>query len=147
MKFTVGDTVKITGRRANHDFEIGELCVITERVLDAKMARATRLGTRITYLIFDEDAELIEQVVRDGDKQNDPYIVTEYCPNCESEIEMRWSVEELGYRAFCPVCGKRLMLCDACQHTTGRDDVYSCDCDYDTKTDTCKFNKKERETK
>lgn len=40
------------------------------------------------------------------------YIVIEVCPHCENEIEMRWSVEEFGYKAFCPVCGNRLMLCD-----------------------------------
>ena len=66
MKFTVGDTVKITGRRANHYFEIGELCVITDRALGGKMACATRPGTRITYLISDEDAELVSETVRDG---------------------------------------------------------------------------------
>lgn len=43
------------------------------------------------------------------------YIVTEYCAFCESEIEMKWN-DELGYKAYCPFCGQRLMLCDECQH-------------------------------
>lgn len=64
------------------------------------------------------------------------YIVIEVCPNCGNEIEMRWSVEEFGYKAFCPVCGNRLMLCDECQHGEG-----ALPCDYDNDTDSCRFNK------
>lgn len=64
--------------------------------------------------------------------------VTEYCPNCDSEIEMRWNVETDGYKAFCPVCGKRLMLCDECHHRTGE---YVDDCDYCSATDECRFNR------
>ena len=33
------------------------------------------------------------------------YIVTEMCPRCESEIEMRWDTYTMGFKAFCPVCG------------------------------------------
>ena len=63
-----------------------------------------------------------------------PYTVTEVCPHCENEIEMRWSTEAFGFKAFCPVCGKRLMLCDECRHS-------NCgECDYDSRTDTCKHN-------
>lgn len=64
--------------------------------------------------------------------------VTEWCSNCNTEIEMAWDVETFGYKAYCPVCGNRLMLCDACQHTP--DDKYTDDCDYDTFCDTCKYN-------
>lgn len=67
----------------------------------------------------------------------DEYIVTEWCPSCENEIEMRWSVEEMGYKAFCPVCGNRLMLCDECQHGENPPP-----CDYDRETDTCRFNRR-----
>ena len=67
----------------------------------------------------------------------DEYIVTEWCPNGENESEMRSSVEELGYNAFCPVCGSRLMLCDACQHGENPPP-----CDYDRETDTCRFNRR-----
>lgn len=68
-------------------------------------------------------------------------IVSEYCSNCETEIEMRWSVNVLGYKAFCPVCGKRLMLCDACQHPGGG--PCSENCDYSSATKTCRHNKEE----
>ena len=67
--------------------------------------------------------------------------VAEWCPNCNTEIEMVWDVETLGYKAYCPVCGKRLMLCDACQHTP--DGEYTDDCDYNTVKDTCKYNHNE----
>lgn len=66
------------------------------------------------------------------------YIVTEMCPHCESEVEMRWNTDAMGFRAFCPVCGKRLMLCDECRHTEE-----PTRCDYDSKTDTCHRMKKE----
>lgn len=60
------------------------------------------------------------------------YIVTELCPHCESEIEMRWNTDTSGYKAFCPVCGGRLMLCDECLHSEDNRG-----CDYDTETDKC----------
>ena len=66
------------------------------------------------------------------------YEVTEWCPHCESEITMTWDVESMGYKAFCPVCGERLMLCDECRHTEE-----PTPCDYDSKTDTCHRMKKE----
>lgn len=63
------------------------------------------------------------------------FIVTEMCPHCGSEIEMRWNTDTMGFKAFCPVCGKRLMLCDECRHseTPGP-------CDYNSRTDSCQHN-------
>lgn len=66
-------------------------------------------------------------------------IVTEFCPHCQTEIEMAWDVKTRGYKAYCPVCGERLMLCDACQHN--EDDEYLDDCDYDSCSDSCRWNK------
>lgn len=63
------------------------------------------------------------------------FVVTEVCPHCENEIEMRWSVDAHGYKAVCPVCGERLMLCDECLHA--EEDGH---CDYDSETDSCKHN-------
>jgi len=60
----------------------------------------------------------------------------EYCCNCEREIELRWDINKDGFHAICPVCGSRLMLCDACQH---RQDGYVDDCDYNPVTDKCRF--------
>ena len=71
---------------------------------------------------------------------DDRRLVTEVCPNCEAEVEMVWDVEMYGYRAYCPYCGGRLMLCDECQHRS-TDDRYCGDCDYDTESDSCRFNR------
>lgn len=61
------------------------------------------------------------------------YVVTETCPHCESEIKMRWNTDTMGFKAFCPVCGQRLMLCDECRHCPNAGP-----CDYDSGTDSCK---------
>ena len=63
----------------------------------------------------------------------DNHEVTEVCPHCDNEITMIWNVAERGLKAFCPVCGNRLMLCSECPATTERGAA----CDYDSKTDTC----------
>lgn len=44
------------------------------------------------------------------------YTVTEWCANCESEVEMTWNTDVDGFKAFCPSCGAVLMLCDECKH-------------------------------
>lgn len=68
--------------------------------------------------------------------ENRIYTVTEVCPSCLHEIEITWDTDKMGFKAFCPVCGNRLMLCDACLHAEN-----SLDCDYDGETDTCRHNK------
>lgn len=60
--------------------------------------------------------------------------VIEVCPHCENEIEMRWDINKCGYKAFCPVCGKRLMLCSECMNSGAGG------CDYNSKDDSCRFN-------
>lgn len=72
------------------------------------------------------------------------HIVTEVCPHCEAEVEMRWNVAADGYKTFCPHCGKRLMLCDACQHP---EDKCVENCDYNSETDTCRHNQPAQELK
>ena len=85
-----------------------------------------------------EVADEIEEYLRCSTLTD--HLVTEVCPYCESEIEMRWSVKDLGYKATCPVCGNRLMLCDECRpRGPGREPVPG-GCDYDSESDTCKFN-------
>lgn len=63
------------------------------------------------------------------------YVVTEPCPHCGNEIEMRWNTDADGFKAFCPVCGKRLMLCDECIHA---EDYRGCD--YNSASDSCYRN-------
>ena len=62
--------------------------------------------------------------------------VTEVCPHCETEITMLWDTTERGFQAHCPVCSKRLMLCDECQHTVCEDGEPH-NCDYSAECDTC----------
>lgn len=85
-------------------------------------------------------AERLLKLLDPGQHDRSGY-VTEMCPNCDTEVEMVWDTEKFGYRAFCPHCGKRLMLCDECLHSGG---VYDDNCDYCTKTDSCRFNRNER---
>ena len=64
----------------------------------------------------------------------------EYCSVCGREIELRWDINQDGFQAFCPVCGSRLMLCDACQHRFGESVG---DCDYQLRSlDQCRFSRK-----
>lgn len=63
----------------------------------------------------------------------------EICPHCSREVEIRWNINEDGFQAHCPVCGNRLMLCDACTHR--HEELRYGDCDYWTEKDRCKFSR------
>ena len=80
--------------------------------------QATLKGTLIShdFCILDEQAQA----------------VAEWCPHCETEIEMEWDTNTRGFSAFCPVCGQPLMLCDECRHTEN-----ARACDYDAGSGTC----------
>ena len=73
-------------------------------------------------------------------------IVVEVCPHCGNEAGMLWDVAVDGYKAYCPYCGKRLMLCDECRHSEldehGEGIAH---CDYDSETDSCKYNRHKEE--
>lgn len=73
------------------------------------------------------------------------YIVTELCPHCGSEIEMRWDTDTRGFKAFCPVCGGRLMLCDECRHIPNGECAGGGICDYSSQTDSCRHNPQAKE--
>ena len=70
--------------------------------------------------------------------------VYELCPHCGLEAHLFRDIEADGYKAYCPNCGGRLMLCDECMHGHGKD---CCGCDYDTDTDSCKHNPTKPEQK
>lgn len=63
------------------------------------------------------------------------YLVTECCPHCDTESTLMWSVEEHGYEIYCPVCGKKIMLCSMCGHHN--------DCGW-TEEAGCKMKKEEK---
>ena len=94
--------------------------------------------TKIIQMLHSDgylDAENYIQTLQKKVEQSEQLMVVEVCSHCENEIEMRWDVAARGYKAFCPVCGNRLMLCDECLHG-------ECGggCDYSRKTDSCKHN-------
>ena len=64
------------------------------------------------------------------------FIVIEWCPHCKHEVKMRWNTDVMGYKAFCPVCGKQLMLCDKCI----KDGKCARRCDFNFKTNLCYRN-------
>lgn len=70
--------------------------------------------------------------------------VTEYCSECDREVTLQWNVKKDGLKAFCPHCGERLMLCSYCPET---DNDQPIGCDYNQKTNSCRFNKTENEAK
>ena len=55
------------------------------------------------------------------------YKVYEMCPHCETENELDWNIEAMGYTAKCQCCGEKLMLCDECMHA---DDNEGMHCDW-----------------
>lgn len=55
---------------------------------------------------------------------------------------MNWDVKKQGYQTFCPVCGKRLMLCSEC--LDAEDNAHGM-CDYDSDTDSCFRRKVDQE--
>ena len=59
--------------------------------------------------------------------QTEENMIVEVCPHCDTEIYMRWSIEEDGYVAYCPYCGDTLLLCDECFHRDGNDGDGPCD--------------------
>lgn len=77
------------------------------------------------------DSEITDLLPEEVEERT--YTVTEFCPHCETEVSMRWNTDTQGFKAFCPSCGQRLMLCDECHQIGGG-------CDYDSETDSCKFN-------
>lgn len=97
--------------------------------------------------VEDERGREIYTIFDDGsveDNTADIVETTEVCPNCEEEVTLDWDLKD-GYKTTCPNCSGRLMLCDLCQHRDGITDetgkiVGQSDCNYDTKTDSCRFS-------
>lgn len=110
------------------ELRYGEAVVEAE---NAEQARTVASGVEINWY----DSEVTDMTVEP--EHDRTYTVVEVCPHCMSEIEMRWNTDAQGFKAFCPVCGKRLMLCDECLHTQGGG------CDYSHTTDRCKYNQSE----
>lgn len=62
------------------------------------------------------------------------WFVTEVCPHCDKENTIEWNVEEYGYEAWCPHCGKKMMLCSECLYA--KDNMYG-RCDWNSESKKC----------
>ena len=61
----------------------------------------------------------------DEDSEGRTFVVTEWCPNCEHEVELHgWDTDRDGFQIVCPYCGEELRLCDECTHAP---DYRGCD--------------------
>lgn len=76
---------------------------------------------------------VIGEAVVDYESPDEEAETTELCPDCETEVTVKASRNN-GYKAVCPVCHGKLMLCSLCRITS------KSGCDYDTATDTCRFD-------
>lgn len=126
---------RIRELRAENRENVRELREENRRLRDELESANFRIRQELEPRIAQEKRAYDAYVLSPG-REDRTYTVTELCPHCDNEIEMTWNTDELGYKAFCPVCGKRLMLCDECRHTEGVGG-----CDYDTQTDTCRFSR------
>ena len=123
-------------KRENRE-EVRGLVEENRRLRDELESASLRIRQELDPRIAQEK-RAYDAYVLSPEREDRTYTVTELCPHCDNEIEMTWNTDELGYKAFCPVCGKRLMLCDECRHTEGVGG-----CDYDSGSDTCRFNRAE----
>lgn len=157
MNDTVKEIIKSLEDRLN------DVAYVQEHTKDWLEKRNALAEGHALYMAYDEACKIAGfryecgRSIRDG-KECDTYTavyptetektepnanaetINEVCPHCDAVVEMQWNTETQGYQTVCPVCGKRLMLCDACQHRT--DGTYTDDCDYDSRTDSCRFNPK-----
>lgn len=73
-------------------------------------------------------------VPEDGDKSNNVYFdsvieteAVETCPFCGTEnVYPNCEARRIGYMEICRECGKKIMLCDECQHADDNPDGF-CD--------------------
>lgn len=96
------------------------------KILDAMKGLATLYG---------KDLEEKPETEEEAEEHTEE--VTEVCSHCDSEVTLPWDIAESGYKAFCPYCGNRLMLCAYCPRVE--------QCDYDEDTDTCYYNREKQE--
>lgn len=96
--------------------------VVRRRI--GKSAYMEVYGQLLEYLGLNEKEEAVTV------EETETMETTEICPECEAEVEVKSDI----LRAECPVCHRKLMLCGLCRTASKGD------CDYDTATDTCRFD-------
>lgn len=105
---------------------------------DSLVSIANYLEIPVSNLICKDDCENRRTDGMDQYAKSSDGYETEVCPHCSREVSIVWDINQDGFKAYCPFCGKRLMLCDACKHRNG--DYYD-DCDYDSDTGFCMMQK------
>lgn len=130
-----------SGTERVYDFEEYESLPLTVRTF-IEINQANRSADKIdTEVVYSTCIEYHEKVNNSGSddetlpEQSENEIIetaetTEICPECEAEVKIKSSI----YRAECPVCHRKLMLCGLCRTASKGD------CDYNVATDTCRFD-------
>lgn len=75
---------------------------------------------------LDKDTIVLTNSNKQEQLEETRYVV-EWCPHCDREIELKVDAIEQNYQIYCPYCGKKIMLCDACMHA---DDNLCQKCDW-----------------
>lgn len=60
--------------------------------------------------------------------------IVEQCPECGSEVWLKWDVDRDGYVVHCPYCGYRMKLCSMCDVRDGGK------CDWTESSGKCKHD-------
>ena len=106
--------------------------------------RVYREESKAYTIAYEDDPK--EAIRRLDEEEPDLYcgssdgMEVEYCSTCENEVQIRWDINRDGFQAYCPVCGSRLMLCDACMHRHG-DAVDDCDFGIWKDKEFCRFRR------
>ena len=144
--FTVDDLSECMVANGWDEDEVNALSRFTPETLTAEIGRRCELGieedderefTTIRLKEFLLDYYGIEYAPSIPSSNPQPpaqeKAVTEMCLHCMNEVTMRWDTATMGFKAFCPVCGNPLVLCDEC-HQSGAP------CDYDSEEGSCRLN-------
>ena len=99
---------------------------MAEEAIETKFERKKAEAVLKVGRIKDEDPEVIPI-------QNT--LVSELCPECDTEITVSWDVDTDGFEIFCPNCGKPMVLCSACHDREDEED--GCYCMWDDDQQSC----------
>lgn len=66
--------------------------------------------------------------------------IHQHCDNCDNDVLIQWDILSYGFIAYCPFCGEKLFLCNACEHNINHANDCDWKCDYNG-NQTCMFTK------
>ncbi len=89
-----------------------------------------RIGKSAYMEVYGQLLEYLGLNEVEEDEEAETVETTEICPDCQSEVEVKSST----YKTECPVCHRKIMLCNICRS------AHTGDCDYNIATDTCRFD-------